>query len=178
MNESLLSRIFGLVKAQRIHLTPLSAKDLPVFVSINTHPHVRKFLWDDSIVPTETLVEILEKVESHFAKDNWGLWKIILSGSETVIGYAGLWPFFDEQQPQLLYALLPEYTGKGYATEASQLVIEYSFQALRFSRLIASMDKGNIDSVKVCERLGFRFVEEKTIEAKPTLFYELRLTTL
>ena len=39
--------------------------------------------------------------------------------TDITIGMVGLWEFFDEPQPQLLYALLPEHTGKGIADEAS-----------------------------------------------------------
>jgi len=50
-----------------------------------------------------------------------------------------LWYFFDEKQPQLVYALLPEAT-KGYATEANQN-IEYCFNELGYQYLLASCDK-------------------------------------
>lgn len=161
------------MQSERLKLSALSLADLELFTRINTNQHVRKFLWDDVVMSTESLREVLEKVESQLTAEGWGLWKIQLAGTDTVIGYAGLWKFFDEQQPQLLYALLPEYLGNGYATEASQLVIGYAFKVLDFSYLVASMDKPNVDSVKVCERLGFTLVEDKTVEGKPTLFYKL-----
>ncbi|WP_394336181.1 hypothetical protein [Adhaeribacter arboris] len=38
------------------------------------------------------------------------------------MGFAGLWFFFEEDQPHLLYGLLPEYTKSGLATEAARAV--------------------------------------------------------
>lgn len=152
---------------------PLGKHDFKTFQDINTNAYVRKYLWDGEIISAELLQQIMDQVEAHFKNDGWGLWKIVTDESETVVGYAGLWLFFDEYQPQLLYALLPEFVGKGYATEVSRKIIDYAFDALNFSQLIATMDKANVSSVKVCERLGFEFIEERDVEGKPILFYKI-----
>nr|WP_255518006.1 GNAT family N-acetyltransferase [Fulvivirga sp. M361] len=115
----------------------------------------------------------MKEVEERFNQDNWELWKIINSSNRNYMGYVGLWCFFDEDQPQLLYALLPEHTGNGYATEASQEVVQYAFKYLNFDYLIATMAKPNTGSVNVCKRLGMDFEEEKEVEGKPTLFFRL-----
>jgi RimJ/RimL family protein N-acetyltransferase len=47
---------------------------------------------------------------------------------------------------------------------------------LKLTNLVASMDKANIHSQRVCERLGFKFVEERQIDGKPVLFYKLSNT--
>ena len=149
----------------------MNENDLYIFHQSNTHPFIRKFLWDDEIISIKTSLEILKKVEAQFLKNGWGLWKIIETKNNNFVGYAGLWIFFDENQPQLLYTLLPEYTGKGFATEAATAIIHYAFEHLHFSYLIASIDRPNINSVKVCEKLNMDFIEEKIVEGKPTLFY-------
>ncbi len=160
------------MKSDRIELLPLTAKDFEVFKAINTNPHVRKFLWDDRVMPDNVFHQVLSDVEKHFRDDRWGLWLIRLNKSNEVIGYAGLWKFFEEEQPQLLYALLPKFTGYGYAHEASKFVIDHAFNVLKFDELTASMDYDNVASRRVCERLAFRLVEERRIENKPIVFYK------
>lgn len=76
-------------------------------------------------------------------------------------GFVGLWMFFDEKQPQLLYGLLPDKTGLGYATEASRAIIHYAFNELKFNYFIASCDTPHTASRKVCERLNMTMIEEK-----------------
>jgi ribosomal-protein-alanine N-acetyltransferase len=162
-----------MMKTTRLTLMPLGKHDFKTFQKINTDAYVRKYLWDDEVISAEVLQQIMNDVESHFKNDGWGLWKIVTHESETIIGYAGLWRFFDEHQPQLLYVLLPDFTGKGYATEVANEIISYAFDELNFSQLIATMDKANVSSVKVCERLGFEFIEERDVEGKPILFYKI-----
>ncbi len=161
------------MKTDRIKLIPIDHNDFEVFKEINANAFVRKYLWDDNIMPDQVLRGIVNDVELHFKNDKWGLWKLMLLDSHVIIGYAGLWLFFDEHQPQLLYAIEPEYTGKGYATESAKLIIDYAFQELEFAYLVATMDKANADSRRVCERLGFKLMEEREIEGKPIVFYSL-----
>jgi ribosomal-protein-alanine N-acetyltransferase len=164
------------MKTDRVKLIPIDNNDFETFKEINVNAFVRKYLWDDNIMPDDVFREILKDVELHFKKDNWGLWKIMLLDSQVIIGYVGLWLFFDEHQPQLLYAIRPEYKGNGYATESAKLIVDYAFTELEFANLIATMDKANIESQRVCDRLAFKFTEEREIEGKPILFYKLTNT--
>lgn len=161
------------LQTDRLSLLPMNEGDLEVFHKTNINPFVREFLWDDQQIPKSLSEEILIEVKKRFNNEKWGLWKIVDSNSGHYMGYIGFWFFFDEQIPQLLYALLPEYTGNGYATEAGAKIIKYAFEYLNFDYLIATMDKPNKGSVNVCKRLNMSFVEEKEIENKPILFYRL-----
>ena len=161
----------------RLLLLPFTIQDDRLFFKINTHPYVRQYLWDDEVIARQTADQLLEKNESHFKQDQWGLWKIQLKGNSEIIGYAGLWHFFDESQPQLLYVLLPQYSGKGYATEASRAVVDYCFDSLGFQYLVASMDAPHDQSRRVCERLGMQLIEERVIDDKPTIFFRRNAET-
>ncbi|MEX0314510.1 MAG: GNAT family N-acetyltransferase [Allomuricauda sp.] len=161
------------LKTERLTLIPFDKNDLEIFHNTNIDPFVKKYLWDDEEIPISVSESILQEVGIKFKKEQWGLWKITDS-DENYLGYIGFWFFFDEQLPQLLYALLPKSTGNGYATEASKVLIDYAFSTLGFAYIKAAMDKPNIDSVKVCERLQMHFIEEKEIEGKVTLFYQLK----
>ncbi|WP_025667013.1 GNAT family N-acetyltransferase [Aquimarina megaterium] len=161
------------LKTKRLELTPITNKDLDVFHNTNTNPFVKKYLWDNQDIPKSVSIDILNKTETKFKTEKWGLWKIINLDNEEYMGYIGFWFFFDEKLPQLLYALLPEFTGNGYATEASHEIIDYAFKKLRFKHLIATMDKPNHNSVHVCKRLNMELIEERVINEKTTLFFKL-----
>ncbi|MEO0340259.1 MAG: GNAT family N-acetyltransferase, partial [Bacteroidota bacterium] len=105
--------------------------------------------------------------------EKWGLWKILLSITGDCIGYTGFWYFFDEHQPELLYALLPQYAGKGYASEAAKRMVTYAFEELQYDYVSASLDQPNTKSVGVCEKIGMQLVGEKIVDGKPTLFYKI-----
>jgi RimJ/RimL family protein N-acetyltransferase len=55
------------------------------------------------------------------------------------------------------YALLPRYWSKGYALEAVKRTIEYVKNSLGLDRLAAIVNEDNESSIRLLEKLGFRF---------------------
>ncbi|NND66674.1 MAG: GNAT family N-acetyltransferase [Halioglobus sp.] len=160
------------LQTERLRLLPMTRGDLDFFHATNNDPFVRRYLWDDEPVPLHVSSDVLSGVEAAFGDAGWGLWKL-LDNEGASLGYAGLWTFFDEPQPQLLYAILESFTGRGYATEAAMQVVDHTFRTLSFDYLDASMDVGNASSSKVCERLGFELHDEREMDGKPTRFYRM-----
>nr|WP_299383075.1 GNAT family N-acetyltransferase [Allomuricauda sp.] len=157
----------------RLQLVPITPRDQALFHQTNIDSHVKKYLWDNEEIPEAVSEGIIQEVGNKFEHEKWGLWKILDAKNKTYMGYIGFWFFFEEALPQLVYALLPEFTGKGFATEASEEIIRYAFNELKFDYVMASMDKPNQDSIKVCNRLQMQLVDDREVEGKPTLFYKL-----
>ena len=161
------------LQSERLIFEPVGSSDASWFYELNRNQCVRKYLWDDELISHKMVEEILKENERTFSEKFWGLWKFRLLDSEEYIGYSGLWRFFDEDQPQLLYVLAPEYHHRGLATESAQIVINYAFDVLQFDYIIASVDEDNRASVQVCDRLHMEFVREEYKDGKPTLFFRL-----
>jgi ribosomal-protein-alanine N-acetyltransferase len=54
------------------------------------------------------------------------------------------------------YALVPGERGKGYCTEATQLMLDYLFLSKDIARIQATTHVGNAGSQKVLEKAGFK----------------------
>ena len=157
----------------RLLLKPILESDLNILHSIFVNPYVRKYLCDDNIFSLTQVEEMLVESQKLFNEQKFGLWLIETKNEREVIGFVGLWYFFDEKQPQLIYALLPEATKKGYATEAAIKIVEYCFNQLGYQYVLASCDRPNVDSMKVAQRIGMKQVEEKLVDDKPLLFFKI-----
>ena len=59
--------------------------------------------------------------------------------------------------PDIGFAFLPEYTGKGYAYEIVKEIIYYGLNVLQFEKILAIVLPENSSSVKLLERLGFTY---------------------
>ena len=157
----------------RVCLEPLGYSDEKWFHDLNMDHSVRRYLWDDVIIGADVVKKILLRNHQYFSRSRWGLWKISLINTNDYIGYAGLWPFFEENQPQLLYVLLPLFEGQGYATESAKIVIRYAFKMLDFGFITAAVDEPNVASARLCRRLGMHLDHERVIDGKRTLFFRL-----
>ncbi|MGC9514191.1 GNAT family N-acetyltransferase [Methanocrinis sp.] len=74
------------------------------------------------------------------------------------VGSCGMAP--DDLEPeeiQIFYVILPEFQGRGFASEAATALAERAFTKLGVERLFASMAAENAASVKVAEKLGMIF---------------------
>ncbi len=158
----------------RLQLLPYILEESEEFQRLNNDSFIRKYLWDDEPIDAMTADDIMEQNLRHFEENQYGLWKIQLRNTKKTIGYVGLWHFFEEPQPQLIYALLKRYTKKGYATEASQVIIRYAIDQLGFEYLTAATDEPHLDSQRVAQRLGMSFVEKRIENNRPTLFYKIK----
>ncbi len=61
------------------------------------------------------------------------------------------------QNSYIGYALLNNYWGCGFATEALRVFIPYCFDRLRLHRLEAGIEEDNISSIRLVSKLGFRY---------------------
>jgi RimJ/RimL family protein N-acetyltransferase len=73
----------------------------------------------------------------------------------TKIGFIGQ-PPLGSSQVEIGYALLPNERGKGYATEATKIIVDYLFLSKDTVRIQAHIDPKNIASQKVVEKNGFK----------------------
>jgi [ribosomal protein S5]-alanine N-acetyltransferase len=160
----------------RLDLIPFEAAEVDLLHKTFTDPFVRRYLWDDEIISPDQTKDIMSISDDFFHDEGWGLWKIVTKEKKEYAGFTGLWKFFEEQQPQLLFGLLPAFIHLGYATESSKAIIEHAFSTLQFHHLIASFDVPNAASEKVCQRLGMTKVEVKQVNEKPTAFYRIDKT--
>lgn len=170
-----LSRFFLPLKleTERLILKPVTVSDAKVLQRIFADEFVRKYLFDGEILESWQTAEFIALNDETFRGKKYGLWLIYSKETNEAMGFTGLWHFFDEIQPQLLYALLPEFTGKGFAAEAARKIIEYAFFELSFDYIDASCDAPNVESQRVAERLGMKKIKEATINKLPTVFFRL-----
>ena len=69
----------------------------------------------------------------------------------TRIGLAGV------KAGKLGYALHPDWWGKGYATTAAGMMLDFGFEDIRLHRMSVAIGPENTASIAVAQRLGFQY---------------------
>ncbi len=73
------------------------------------------------------------------------------------LGTAGLIQRDDLPAPDIGYALLSAYHGRGYAEEAARGVMAYAREVLKLPRLLGIASPDNVRSIRLLEKLGLRY---------------------
>jgi RimJ/RimL family protein N-acetyltransferase len=126
-----------------------------------TSPEVRRYRWDNEAIPREkaaatpvsnhVLVAIRHNeaiprdkaaatVEQCVAAANdhgVGLWCVLRKPSGAFAGFCGFRFIEGTTEVELLYGLLPEHHGQGFATEACRAAVAHSFETRLFTRLLS-----------------------------------------
>ncbi|WP_079527947.1 GNAT family N-acetyltransferase [Halobacillus hunanensis] len=55
------------------------------------------------------------------------------------------------------WRLRPRYWGKGYATEAANMILQYAVESLKLEEVIAEIHKMNKGSIRVAKKIGMEY---------------------
>jgi len=89
--------------------------------------------------------------------NGFGFWLMKLKDSGVPIGMCGFAKREGLDDPDVGFALLPEYEGKGYALEAAKACMEYAAAEMKIDVIKAITSKNNIRSQKLLEKIGLKF---------------------
>ncbi len=163
------------LETPRTILRDLEAGDFEALFRLTGDADSLKYMGDGKPLTAETTRRWIAVSQENYAKLGYGALAVVDKASGLFAGIAGFIRSEDATPPdegELIYALLPEYRGKGLATEISAALVEYGFRRLGFERVLATIDPANAPSVRVAEKLGFVLRETKPDEhGMETLFF-------
>ncbi len=149
------------LESERLVLCPLTSEHLSErYVNWMNDPSIFKYLESGGNYSIEKLKDYLEEQE----KKDILFWAIHLKGSHKHIGNIKIDPV-DKIQKSGEYGIMigdKNEWGRGYAKEASLLVIKYCFQELGLTRISLGVIEKNIGALELYKKMGFKI--EQTIE--------------
>jgi [ribosomal protein S5]-alanine N-acetyltransferase len=144
------------MKSARLRYRRVEPAELDAFHRLVQDSHVRRYLMDGNVFPREWSAERIDDSQALFARRNVGLWLVDESATGALIGFCGFLELPSvHPEPQLVYALLEAFTGRGYATEMGHTAITHARMEAGFSDIIGAVDEPNVASIRVLEKLGF-----------------------
>ena len=112
-----------------------------------------------------------------YAQFGFGLYLVRRREDDVPVGICGVLrrPALDD--PDLGYALVPEFWRLGYAREATSAVLAHARDDLHLTRLSAIVSPDNQPSIALLESLGFRHEETRSLSpgGSPIHLYAMML---
>lgn len=151
------SKAFSNLETSRLFLRNVKIKDTDFIYDLFSNEVVCQYLYDEALYTRkEDAIEFIEWNQNPEEK-GYNRWVLIeKEDGQTKIGTCG-YDSWDQVNhiAEIGYDLLPTKWGKGYMTEALTCAIENGFEKMGLNRINAFVALGNIDSVKLLEKLGF-----------------------
>ncbi|MES2063967.1 MAG: GNAT family N-acetyltransferase [Bacteroidota bacterium] len=126
-----------------------------IFDLLNT-PTWKQFIGDRNINTHQDAVNyIINGPQGLYNKYGYGPWQVSLNGTNEPIGMCGLFKRDYLDKPDLGFAFLPGFAGRGLAYEAATASIKYIKDNYDIDKLYASTTDTNTRSQRLLERCGF-----------------------
>jgi RimJ/RimL family protein N-acetyltransferase len=118
----------------------------------------------------------LERQMGHWERCGFGLWLARERQTGRFAGRGGLHYIEIEgrEEVEVGYSFLPEFWGRGLATELACESIRAGFTLLNFPELICFTLTTNLASQRVMRKAGFRYERDLVYKDEPHVLYRLR----
>jgi RimJ/RimL family protein N-acetyltransferase len=150
-------------ETERLFLRELTEADAPFIQQLVNTPAWLRFIGDRQVHSTADAVRYLQNGPLHsYLENGFGLWLVALKTNQVPVGICGLIRRVLLDAPDMGFAFLPDYMGKGLGYEAASATLRYAREQLGLSRILAITLPENEASVNLLLKIGMRF--EKMVQ--------------
>jgi ribosomal-protein-alanine N-acetyltransferase len=158
-------------ETERLRVRHFTASDYDNYFALQGNEEVMQY-----IRPVKTREEsdsfLSEKILAADPGDFKGYWVVEEKDSGLFVGCFVIIPIPDDiEKTQLGYSFLPEYWGKGFATEVSKEGVNYFNTETPLAEIYGITETPNIASQKVLLKAGFQLHSTKMEGEKELLVY-------
>ena len=147
------------IETERLLLRPYTDADLDDLCAIRSRPDVLRYLYEE-VQTREEVAAALERRKRRGVLSEEGAGLVLAVERKAVPGVIGdvslFWASREHRQGEIGYIFHPDHQGKGYATEATRVMLRLGFEDLGLHRIAARCDARNDASWRLMERLGMR----------------------
>ncbi|WP_052356519.1 GNAT family N-acetyltransferase [[Clostridium] dakarense] len=171
------------IETERLVIREFSISDAKDLNKIENQSHILKWMPDFESTMNETITWINWRMGQYlkYSKENPTLiLGITLKKTNKLIGFIGIDSKEEvNNETEVAYFIDNKHINRGYATEASQAIINWIFKNSDIEFLMAIIQIGNQSSQRVIEKVGFEKLATKTLfvlgEKEDREFYYYRL---
>ena len=153
-----------ILETERLIIRELRTADDAEFVYalLNT-PKFIKYIGDRGVRSPEDAAGFIESRYRLSYRDNgFGLYVVEQKSDGVAVGLCGFVRRNTLPGPDIGFAFLPEFEGRGYGFESAAAMMKYGRDTLGFTRVLAITSLDNAASGRLLKKLGFTF--EQLIE--------------
>ncbi|MDQ0159457.1 GNAT family N-acetyltransferase [Alkalibacillus salilacus] len=137
--------------SEQLSIQPLQKDDLDFLYQMRINSDVMDYWFEE---PYASKAQMIKSYEANLEQDSHR--SFILYHGKEKIGYLGLFDL-DWRHRHAEFAIMidPAFQGNGYATRATELMIDYGFNQLNLHKLFLYVAQTNEKAAYIYEKVGF-----------------------
>jgi RimJ/RimL family protein N-acetyltransferase len=175
-NNHLHDDTMNIFETDRLRVREFTPDDAAFILALVNSPGWIKFIGDRNIKTIDQAKTYLKNGPIKSYHDNgFGLWLVETKDTITPLGMCGILKRETLDHPDLGFAFLPEYIGKGYGFEAATATVAFANEKLKLPTLAAITVPFNQKSIRLLEKVGMKFSKRMCLANNPEelLLYQL-----
>jgi RimJ/RimL family protein N-acetyltransferase len=145
-----------ILSTERLILQEATLKDAAFILALVNSPSWLAFIGDRGIKTLVAAKNYIQKsLIGSYNQNGFGLYRVSLKASGEPIGICGFLQRDYLDYPDLGFATLPKYEGKGYTYEAAKACVAYAKSQLNFTTILAVTTAENTKSKNLLTKLAF-----------------------
>ncbi len=151
----------SLPRTERLVINNITLADAPFMVDLLNSPGWLQYIGDKQVRDEFSARRFIkQRFLSSYEELGYGYYLVKSIADEQPMGIVGFTNREQYEYPDFGFAFLPEFTGRGFALEASAAVFDYGQQAFGFLILDAGTLSDNHSAARLLAKLGFRALGE------------------
>ena len=147
-----------LLDTARLELRWLTQDDAPMMLTVWNDPAFIRYVGDRGVRTVDQARAALDAgVLKLYADYGYGPFRVRRREDGADLGICGLFRRDGLDEPDIGFAILPDYCGQGFAFEAAVAVLDHARDVLKLPCVTAIVSPQNERSIGLLEKLGLRF---------------------
>lgn len=160
-------------ETERLYIRQFNAQDTEFIVQLLNDESFIKNINDKKVrTDADALNYLVNGPLASYENYGFGLSLVLLKKTKAPIGMCGLLKREELDHPDLGYALLPEFCGKGYAHEASFSLLKEEMDAYSLNTVLAVTFLNNLKSNSLLKKIGFKLKGNIELYGSNNYLYE------
>jgi RimJ/RimL family protein N-acetyltransferase len=159
----------SVLQTARLELREFTLDDAGFVLELLNEPGFVRFIGDKGVRTLGDAKEYLAHgpIDS-YRRNGFGLYAVCVreGGAAAPLGMCGLVRRTGLDDPDIGFAFLARYCGRGYAAEAAAAVLDHGTRVLALPRIAAITSRDNWASIRVLEKIGLKFARLVSLAEK------------
>lgn len=149
-----------MIETDRLRLVKFTVDDAAFMLELLNTPSWIQYIGNRNVRTIQEAEQyIINGALKSYSQHGFGPYVIKLNTNGLSIGLCGLFKRDLLNDPDIGFAILPDFAGNRYGFEAASAVMTYARTVLGLTRIVGITLPSNQNSIRLLEKLGLRFEE-------------------